>query len=90
MILAAADPFVKKLLANAGGCPKASVQHREPGKHPRTAPDGLILLLGEHGHEPWLTVVTAADRRVGHIGGTAGEDDIARSLQATVASTTGR
>jgi predicted ester cyclase len=30
--------------------------HRELGKHPRTAPDGPILQLGEDAHEPWLSV----------------------------------
>jgi hypothetical protein len=30
--------------------------HRELGKHPRTAPDGLILQLGGHGQCPWLSV----------------------------------
>ena len=29
---------------------------RELGKHPRTARHGLILKLGGHGHEPWLSV----------------------------------
>jgi hypothetical protein len=29
---------------------------RELGKHSRTAPDGLILQLSEHGHRPWLSV----------------------------------
>lgn len=36
-----------------------ALKHRELGKHPRTAPDGLILQLGRHGHRP---LVTVADR----------------------------
>jgi hypothetical protein len=34
---------------------------------------------------PWMT---AADRCLGHDGGTAGEDDVARSLRAMVTSLT--
>jgi hypothetical protein len=34
---------------------------------------------------PWMT---AADRCVGHVGGTAGEDDVARSSAAMVTSST--
>ena len=30
--------------------------HRELGKHPRTAPDGVILQLSGSGDEPWLSV----------------------------------
>jgi hypothetical protein len=30
--------------------------HRELGKLPRTAPDGLILQVGGHRHRPWLSV----------------------------------
>jgi hypothetical protein len=49
MILAAADPFVKKLLANAGGCLKASVQHRELGKHGRPGGRRAVTQLKVHG-----------------------------------------
>jgi hypothetical protein len=69
-----------------------ALKHRELGKHPRTAPDGLILQLGGHGQCPWLSV---DDRcrpmlraRRGHVrrGRRSSKDDVARSLLATVAS----
>jgi hypothetical protein len=57
------------------------------GKHPRPAPDGLILQLGGHGHEPWLSVGDrAVDRCLGHLGGTAGQDGSGSHLAATVTS----
>jgi hypothetical protein len=31
-------------------------ENRELGKHPQTAPEGPILQLAGHGHEPWLSV----------------------------------
>jgi hypothetical protein len=61
----------------------------ELGKHPRTAPGRLTCSsegVGTNRGCPWMT---AADRCLGHVGGTAGEDDVARSLSATVASLTG-
>jgi hypothetical protein len=35
---------------------RESNPHRELGKHSRTAPDGLMLQLGGHGHRPWVSV----------------------------------
>jgi hypothetical protein len=52
--------------------------HRELGKHLRTARYGLILQVGGHGRDrgcPWMTAV---DRCVGHVGGTAGENESVR------------
>jgi acetyl esterase/lipase len=35
---------------------RESNPHHELGMLPRQAPDRLILRLGGHGHEPWLSV----------------------------------
>jgi hypothetical protein len=33
-----------------------AMSYRKLGKHPRAAPDGLVLQLGGHGQRPWLSV----------------------------------
>jgi hypothetical protein len=38
------------------GQPAQQYEHRELGKLPRAAPDGLILQPGGHEHRPWLSV----------------------------------
>jgi hypothetical protein len=66
-----------------------SLQHRELGKLSRTAPDGLILQLGGHGHRPWLSLddrcrpMLKARRR------TAGENELGAGVVAMVTSSTG-
>jgi hypothetical protein len=50
-------------------------QYRELGKLPRTARYGPILQLGGYRHRPWLSGMTARNRWLGHVGGTAGEDE---------------
>ena len=62
---------------------RESNPHRKLGKLPPTALDGLIYssegTYSDRGY-PWMTAV---DRCLGHVGGTAGEDDAGWSLAAT-------
>src|SRR5215211_5829594 len=67
---------------------RESNPHRELGKLPRPAPDGVIVQLGGHGHEPWLSVDDRCRPMLRHGGGTASEDGVARSLLSMVTSST--
>jgi hypothetical protein len=57
--------------------------HRELGKLPRTAPDGLVLQLGGPGQRPWLSVDDRCRPMRRHVGGAAGENDAAPSVLTT-------
>ena len=60
----------------AGGrSSRARAVHRELGKHPRTAPMDCSYSSAAVATDCCCPLVTAADRCVGHVEGTAGEDE---------------
>jgi hypothetical protein len=71
-------PSADALPPKDGARRRESNPHRELGKLPRTAPYRLIYSSAGTRTDrgcPWLT---AGDRCLGHAGGTAGEDAVAR------------
>jgi hypothetical protein len=77
--------YSSRCAGGAGGYPGVW-QDRELGKHPRPARYGLMLQLGGHGHEPWLSVEDRWRPMLRARWGAAGEDDAARSPAVMVAS----
>jgi hypothetical protein len=65
-----------------------ATDHRELGKHPPTSLMGRCSRSAGVGNDRCWPWVTAPNRCLGHVGGTAGEDDGARSLSAMVTSLT--
>jgi hypothetical protein len=69
--------------------PQQVMDYASLGKHFRTAPYRLIRQLGGTGTDrgyPWMTAV---DRCLGHVGGTAGEDELGAGVAAMVSSHSG-